>query len=131
MYCKYLSKTLQNGFKCKLHKKHIDSLLMCENCLERNVVRNKGIKKVSKKRICVIDKTYREVFDRDKHCCRLCGTSLNLQLHHIQYRSEAKDLINEPKNCIMLCVNCHQLVHSNKHYWQAKLKEITENDIKI
>jgi hypothetical protein len=50
-----------------------------------------------------------------------------LALHHIVYRSEDKKLINEPTNCIMLCKYHHDLVHSNKHYWQPILKEIINN----
>lgn len=75
------------------------------------------------KRIMVTDKTYEKVYERDNGRCRLCGSS-NIQLHHIVYRSESKELINELTNCIMLCTKCHQLVHSNKHKWQPKLKEI-------
>lgn len=77
------------------------------------------------KRIIVADKTYDAVYERDKGRCRLCG-STNIQLHHIVYRSESKELINEPTNCIMLCTSCHQKVHSNKHEWQPKLKEMIE-----
>lgn len=82
-----------------------------------------------KKREIVSKETYEEVNERDKGRCRLCGLFNNLQLHHIQYRSERKDLINEPSNCIMLCINCHHLVHSNKHKWQEKLKNIILKEI--
>lgn len=83
MYCKYLSKTLQNGFKCKLYKKQVIYPLCKENCLETKYEANKPIKKVSKKKIVVSKETYKKVYERDKGCCRLCGTSLNLHLHHI------------------------------------------------
>ena len=113
-------------FYCKEYKRYIDYQLDCKNCLKRNFVRNKGIKKVSKKRIFVTKETYNKVYDRDKGKCRLKDFSCNgeLELHHIRYRSEAKDLINEPTNCIMLCVKHHKEVHSNKKYWQPKLKEM-------
>lgn len=123
MYCKYLSKTFQNGFKCKLYKKHINLLLDCKNCSDFILTRNKGIRKVSKKRIFVKPEIYQQVYERDKGQCQLCGSN-NINLHHIKYRSEAKELINDPNNCIMLCVQCHKLVHSNKKYWQEKLQEI-------
>lgn len=122
-YCKYLSKTFQNGFKCKLYKKHINLLLDCKNCSKFILATTKPINKVSKKRIFVTEETYKKVYERDKGICQLCGTSQNLQLHHIVYRSENKQLINEPINCIMLCNNCHRLVHSNKHLWQPILLE--------
>jgi len=76
------------------------------------------------KRETVTDKTYNAVFERDKGRCRICGTSYNLELHHIVYRSEAKDKINDIGNCIMLCNEHHRLVHSNKKYWKPKLLEI-------
>lgn len=108
--------------RCKLNKKVI-TLNECQNCLNFILTKNKGIKKVSKKRIFVKKDIYDIVYKRDKGKCRLCGSN-QIQLHHIIYRSENKDLINEPSNCIMLCERCHRLVHSNKHYWQDKLKEI-------
>jgi 5-methylcytosine-specific restriction endonuclease McrA len=110
-------------FYCIKYKKEI-ALSDCNCCNSFEIKRNKPIKKVSNKRIIVTEKTYNKVFKRDKGKCRLCGTSLNLHLHHIVYRSENKNLINEPTNCIMLCARCHSVVHSNKHYWQPKLKKM-------
>ena len=126
MYCKYLTKTFKNDFKCKKYKRYVNIFLDCKNCLERKLVTNKGINKVSKKRITVKKEIYEEVFKRDKGCCRLADITCNggLELHHIVYRSEDKKLINEPKNCIMLCNTHHRLVHSNKKLWQPILKEI-------
>jgi 5-methylcytosine-specific restriction endonuclease McrA len=123
MYCKELSKALNGDLKCKKYKKHIKSLEECKNCSDFILMRNKGIKKVSKKRIFVKKEIYEQVYKRDKGRCRLCGNT-NIQLHHIIYRSERKDLVNEPTNCIMLCTKHHKEVHSNKHYWQSKLKEM-------
>ena len=115
--------------RCKLNKKVI-TLDECQNCLNFILAKNKGIKKVSKKRICVTKETYNKVYDRDKGKCRLKDFTCNggLELHHIQYRSEAKDLINEPTNCIMLCVKHHKQVHSYKHYLQPILKETIKNE---
>jgi len=125
-YCKHLSKTFQNSFKCKLYKKYINLLYDCKNCPNFILTRNKGINKVSKKRICVKPEIYNEVFERDKGRCQLADIACSgkLELHHIIYRSENKKLINEPKNCIMLCNGHHRLVHSNKHLWQPILLKI-------
>ena len=128
MYCKNLLKRQKNYkiiFYCKEYKKYINTFDDCKNCLKRVLKRNKPIKKVSNKRIFVNKDIYNKVFERDKGQCRLCGSN-QIQLHHIIYRSEDKSKINDIDNCIMLCFKCHELVHSNKHYWQPKLKEIVK-----
>ena len=82
MYCKYLSKTLKGNLRCKLLKTitYIDE---CKKCLKFEPRVNKPIKKISNKRITVTEETYNKVMQRDNYKCRLCGTSLNLHLHHI------------------------------------------------
>lgn len=72
----------------------------------------------------VSNDTYIKVFNACKGKCVLCGTPYNLQAHHIRYRSERRDLINEPTNMVLLCVKHHLKVHSNKHYWQPILLEL-------
>ena len=84
------------------------------------------LKPYSKKRICVSKQTYKIVFDEYDGKCALCGTTEALQYHHILYRSEAKHLIDDPTNGILLCMNCHKLVHRNKKLWQPKLLGIKE-----
>ena len=54
--------------------------------------------------------------------CQLCGKTYNLHIHHIYYRSQLG--ITVPKNLIRLCIECHNMVHSNKKYWQPKLLDI-------
>jgi hypothetical protein len=137
MYCKNLLKR-QHKYKpyfyCKALRKEI--ILPCDkNCSKLILVTNKPIKKVSNKGITVTEETYNKVMQRDNYKCRLSHVTYNgvscyggLELHHIKYRSEAKDLINEPTNCIMLCTRHHKLVHSNKHYWQPILKEMIKNE---
>ena len=85
----------------------------------------KGKNLVKKKRKIKVSKsTYDEVLEACKGKCGLCRTSDNLQLHHIYYRSEDKNKIDDPNNCIMLCHKefsknkCHKKVHDNKKYWQ-------------
>lgn len=125
MYCKYLSKALKGNLRCRLSKTitYIDD---CKKCLKFEPRANKPIKKVSNKKIIVTEETYNKVMQRDKYKCRLldCTCYGKLELHHIVYRSENKKLINEPTNCIMLCLKHHKQVHSNKHYWQPILKEM-------
>jgi 5-methylcytosine-specific restriction endonuclease McrA len=77
------------------------------------------IKSKKKRRETVKDKIYYEVFNRDK-VCQLCGTPFELQLHHINGRG--KNLTNNPKNCIMLCMKCHLYkVHSNQKMFRPIL----------
>lgn len=86
MYCKDLLKRTRNTkivLYCRKHKRYISLLSECKNCLDFEIKRNKPIKKVSKNRITVKKETYQQVYERDKGICRLCGTSLNLHLHHI------------------------------------------------
>lgn len=54
--------------------------------------------------------------------CRKKGT----QIHHIIYKSEDISKIDDLDNLILLCFECHQKVHSNKAFWQKRLKGIRE-----
>ena len=63
--------------------------------------------------------TRAEVLDRDSYSCQLCGAKRALHVHHIHYRSEGVD--HTPDNLIVLCRAHHDLVHSNKRYWQPRL----------
>lgn len=124
-------KGIKYQYCIKLRKKgHINENL-CYMCEYKELKKTKTIKKVSKKRIFVKKETYNEVYIRDGGRCRLCGNYNNLHLHHIIYRSENKNLINEINNCIMLCINCHQLVHSNKNKYQPMLLEMMSDKDEI
>lgn len=61
-----------------------------------------------------------------EHWCQLCGSPYNTQIHHIHYRSEfgSSEKATFIGNVIVLCQRCHQLVHTNKKYWQPRLIEI-------
>ena len=113
-------KQYRKYFYCSEDRKVI-SLDDCKNCSKRILKRNKPIKKVSKKRKYVSQKTYDKTYEDCRGQCQVCYTIKNLELHHILYRSERQDLVDKPSNCIMLCNDCHKLVHSNKHYWQGIL----------
>ena len=79
-----------------------------------------------KSRVTVSNKTYDMVFKACKGQCVLCGAKNNLQAHHIRYRSERKDLIDEPTNLLLLCIEHHLEVHNNKRRWQPILLEIAK-----
>ena len=79
------------------------------------------------KKLTVTKDTYNYIIGRDNYFCRLCGNTSFLQLHHILYRNQRKDLINNVDNCIMLCSDCHKLVHSNKKKWQPILLDMKKD----
>ncbi len=93
----------------------------CYSCSNREYKKRKAIKLVSKKRVFVSKKTYNQVYEECNGRCALCYSTYNLHYHHIYYRSERKDLIDDPSNGIMLCEECHRLVHSNKRKYQPIL----------
>ena len=142
-YCIYLKKRKNKPY-CTLLKSEIQ-LSNCNGCTSKEykkctiksknsaLIEKKEYKKPtkshkSKKRITVSKQTYNSVIQRDNYSCRLCGSTNWLELHHILYRSQRKDLINDINNCIMLCSNCHKLVHNNKKKWQPILVKMNFKD---
>ncbi len=141
-YCIYIRKRKNKPY-CTILKKEI-TLSQCQECVNKkykNAQKNKNVvqsipakhsklsntvHKSKKRRITVSKETYNAVIERDKYCCRLCGSTNWLALHHIKYRSERKDLINNIDNCIMLCEEHHRLVHSNKKKWQPILLDMNK-----
>jgi 5-methylcytosine-specific restriction endonuclease McrA len=73
-----------------------------------------------------IDPNLRQrVFDADGRRCRLCGEREDravLHAHHVVYRSEGGP--DELENLLTLCVLCHDIVHSNKRFYQPLAKRI-------
>jgi len=46
---------------------------------------------------------------RDGDRCRVCRSTLDVQVHHITYRSRGGK--HDTNNLVCLCVGCHQDVH--------------------
>ena len=87
----------------------------------------KGKNLVKKKKIKDISKTNREEIKKlFKGKCGLCGKAKGVHIHHIIYKSEDKSKIDDIENLILLCLECHEKAHSNKKYWQPRLKKIRE-----
>lgn len=61
-----------------------------------------------------------KVMERDDCRCRYCGVPTNV-LHHVHYRSEKTPDPHDEKNLIALCPHHHDMVHSDKRYWQPIL----------
>ena len=56
--------------------------------------------------------------------CQLCGSPYSLHRHHIRYGAcGRKTYIG---NIIVLCENCHKLVHSKKKKYKPILIELDE-----
>lgn len=127
-YCKNLVKKLNGKFRCKRIKQEIP-INYCYSCrdFKAKPVNVKPINKVSKHKKQVSEETYFKVLNRDKWCRLKDGNCDGfIELHHIVYRSEDVNLIDDPNNCIILCTYHHGLVHSNKRKYQPILKEIVE-----
>lgn len=131
-YCKHLKKRNNKPY-CKLINKEITFSLCreCDNKEYKAKIKENSFYKIKmhnkSKKLTVTKDTYNYVIGRDNYSCRLCGSTSFLQLHHILYRSQRKDLINDVDNCIMLCSDCHRLVHSNKKKWQPILLDIKKD----
>ncbi len=50
-----------------------------------------------------------QVLRRDGWGCQNCGSRLNLEVHHKEFRSQGGD--DSEENLITLCAGCHSLVH--------------------
>lgn len=138
----YKTKIKENSFhKSNMSAETLQSLHNLQNSKSSRISKNVVLqeKKSSKKskihrksrKMIVAKDTYNYVIERDNYSCRLCGSTSFLQLHHILYRSQRKDLINDVDNCIMLCSDCHRLVHSNKKKWQPILLKTGNQNKKV
>lgn len=70
----------------------------------------------------------KEVYQRiaeEQPYCQLCGGTNMLEIHHIYYRSQGG--LNDERNLIRLCKNCHMMVHGNKKRWQPFLLNMQYN----
>jgi 5-methylcytosine-specific restriction endonuclease McrA len=50
-----------------------------------------------------------QVLRRDGWRCQCCGSRLNLEMHHKEFRSQGGD--DSEGNLITLCAACHSLIH--------------------
>ena len=54
-----------------------------------------------------------EIMQRDGFICRECGTSNNLNVHHIRYINGRKPWEYDDDNLITLCGSCHKKTHDD------------------
>jgi 5-methylcytosine-specific restriction endonuclease McrA len=50
-----------------------------------------------------------QVLERDGWRCQVCGSMMNLEVHHAQFRSRQGQ--DSEDNLITLCVQCHKFSH--------------------
>lgn len=130
--CLYFRQRVKKGelyYFCTKQRKKVNYDCY-RGCLDKEY-KVKPIKKVSKKRKTVSKSAYNQVYEECNGRCAICGTTQNLEYHHILYRSERPDLIDDPNNGIMLCGefanNCHKgIAHKNKKHWQPILLELKQ-----
>ena len=109
MYCKNLlirKRKYKPYFYCKEFKKEI--ILPCDkNCLEFNLVRNKGIKNKSIKQKKLEDKRF-SIFTNNLKKCYYCQKeNVRIDLHEVWGGSNRKRSILNGF-VIPLCRNCHK-----------------------
>jgi 5-methylcytosine-specific restriction endonuclease McrA len=54
----------------------------------------------------------REIIERDRWRCQFCGSTENLQVHHLTFRSHMGS--DSEQNLITLCAICHSIQHGMK-----------------
>ncbi len=60
----------------------------------------------------------RQVLNRDNWRCQVCGNMRNLQVHHVQFRSQSGD--DAERNLITLCERCHAHRHGTNLSQRSK-----------
>jgi 5-methylcytosine-specific restriction endonuclease McrA len=59
------------------------------------------------------DALRQQILRRDNWRCQSCGTTANLEVHHLQFRSHSGP--DSEENLITLCRVCHASAHGTGH----------------
>ena len=65
------------------------------------------------------EKKIYELITEEEPYCQICGSTSFLHRHHIRYGACGRKTYLG--NIIVLCEECHRIVHSNKKKWQPIL----------
>jgi len=57
-------------------------------------------------------KEKRERVIKERKCCEQCGSTENLQVHHLTYKRLGNE---DDRDLMLLCQNCHQHIHTDKN----------------
>ncbi len=68
------------------------------------------------------EKMVYETITEEEPYCQICGKTYELHRHHIRYGACGRKTYFG--NIIVLCEDCHRMVHSNKRKWQPVLIEM-------
>jgi len=83
-----------------------------------NFEKIKNIKVLTKNKIVYFDRVNNKLLTFKKEYCYFCGYNKVLDEHHII--SKEKGGINKKANLLIMCPNCHTLLHRNRY----KLKKV-------
>jgi 5-methylcytosine-specific restriction endonuclease McrA len=61
--------------------------------------------------------------------CKICGNKKSLEMHHLKGQSSHPELKYDLNNIMILCTDCHDVVHGNHVEIKAKgiLKRVMNN----
>jgi hypothetical protein len=68
-----------------------------------------------------------EVRKRDK-ACRLCGSGVQTEIHHIDPFSQSPLLVLDIGNVILLCAKCHRKLLGKEKRWKRKLFKLIQTE---
>lgn len=122
MYCKNLKKKMPNlknkstKFECKLTGNEI-TLLSCQDCLNRNVVKNKPIRIKNKTdKLKKLEKNRFSILTDNLFVCYICGRPKD-DLNEVYGGSNRQKSMQW--GCIIpLCRRCHTIWHTDKELRQ-------------
>jgi len=67
--------------------------------------------------------------DLDSHECWVCQSKNDIQIHHIERRSQAPKRYDVPENLFLVCGDCHTAkFHNRSHAWQLAVKLVWDSE---
>ncbi len=68
----------------------------------------------------------RRIWARDR-CCRVCGSKVKCEIHHIRTIGQAPLLVADEGNVILLCYACHLKTRGRESRWCRRLLALLES----
>jgi ribosomal protein L37AE/L43A len=69
------------------------------------------------------------VYKRDRHNCRLCGSSGKINAHHIFRKTDYPHLAHKVSNGIVLCEDCHHIITGFEYTFAELFTRIVERKL--